>query len=113
MGQPDSLVSRIEALERRLAALESKFGPRDDQEAAIVAAIVDSQCPMPFTAKQLLAHAAIAPVLHEALLACDVTNAIEAGLLLRRLTAISVAGLQVERAGAIRAGILWRVVVRG
>lgn len=103
---------RLDALERRIAELEARFAPGDAADVAVLVAIVAAKVPQPFTSRAVLTWARQADDLAAALEGADVTNAIEAGKLLGRLTTRRIDGFAVERADVVRAGTRWRIMPR-
>jgi hypothetical protein len=94
-----------------LAALERNRGPRDQADAALLLAIAAAIDDRPFTSSQLMAHAAVDLALAAALADADIDHAQELGCVCRRLEGIAVKGLRLERVGASRSGIVWKVQV--
>lgn len=98
-------------LESILQALERAHGPRDAADRSVLVAIAETIGERRWTSGQLLAHAAIAPALHDALLAADITDARELGAFCKRVQGGVRSGICLEKDDESRAGILWRVVV--
>ena len=94
-----------------LRLLERGRGARDEADAALLVAVVESVGDRQFTSRQLEAHADADPALREALLAADVTSAQELGCVFRRLEGAAVGGFRLERVAVQRAGIVWAVRV--
>lgn len=78
---------------------------------ALLIAIAETIGDRDFSGAQLFAHARVAPVLRDALDACDLTNAREFGWLARRLEVSVLRGVRLGRVGESSAGLLWRVWV--
>lgn len=91
------------------AAVERGRAPRDEADAAVLLAIREAIADRPFTAGELIRHAAINLELHAALTSADITGAVDAGTLFRRLQGVDVRGLRIEHLGKSRDGVTWRV----
>lgn len=99
--------ARCEDLFRVLVrAAEQGRGARD-VDVELLLAIVDAIGDRRFTNRQLLAHAAVAPALRDALDACGIENARQLGWLLKRIGTTTMArGLWVETVGPSHDGLL-------
>jgi len=91
--------------------LEHGRGARDQADVALLLAIAEAVGDRPFTSAQLIAHAAAAEALREALLAADITTRQELGTLCRRLEGVPLAGLCLTRVDTIRGAVVWVVRV--
>jgi hypothetical protein len=99
------------ALERRVAALEARLapGPRDRHDVALVRVLASVSQGLPFTATGMWRCLATDPVLADAILACDIDDARQLGVLLKRLAGHAVDGLCLRRMGKNREGIVLQV----
>ncbi len=93
----------------RVEQLEARNGPRDAAEGAVLLAIAAAVGSRQFTSRELLVHAEQDADLAGALLDADCMSVRETGKLLARLSWQPVDGYQLERAGTVREGIVWRV----
>jgi hypothetical protein len=94
-----------------LRLLEHGRGARDQADVALLVAIAEAIGDRPFTSAQLIAHAAAADVLRDALLAADITTRQELGTLCRRLEGVPLAGLCLSRVDTVRGVVVWVVRV--
>jgi len=101
--QADLLSSMLRALERGRGSLAV--------HVTLLIAITEAIGDRAFTGAQLFAHARVAPVLRDALEACDLTTAREFGWLARRLELSVLPGVRLERVRESRDGLMWRVWV--
>jgi hypothetical protein len=103
-------VARLDAdvrgLASRVAQLETRSGPRDAEDAALLSALALTAGEATFTARAVLAHARVDAALRGALVAADITSARQLGKWLRRLTGTH-GGYVLARVGEGRAGIVW------
>lgn len=111
----------FEAVDRRLAVLESRFDRLEGRTAVLeaerrrdrdlLAAIVQHMPNVVFGASELLAHGRVHEALGAALTAAGIQNPRTLGKRLRAILARPVAGFRVEQVGRDRAGWLWSVEV--
>lgn len=99
----------VTELQRRIEVLERGRGARDGADEALVLAFVASTEGRSFSASALWRHASVDPVLADALEAADIDSAMSLGWFLKRVAGHTVAGWCVERLGATREGIRWRL----
>jgi len=99
-----------EQLKARLAALEKRFGPRDAADERLLIAIAAAAGSLPFTSRQVVAHARTVPALAAAIQDAAIGSVRELGHLLRRVEGICIEGLRLERHDVVRSGIQWRIV---
>lgn len=103
----DPLVERVAQLERQVAELLARHGPRDAADAALLPAIAEAVQGRTFTARALWRHRRVDAALAGALLAADVDSARSLGHVLRRL-AHSPGPIRLVRLDASREGWRWR-----
>ena len=98
-------------LRDRVAAIEAGRGLRDEEDYALVLALVASTRGLDFSAAALWRHASVDPVLADALEAADIDSPRSVGKFLRRVSGHTVAGWRIEQVGTSREGIRWRLRV--
>jgi len=90
----------LDAIRQRLTALEARGrGPRDRYDGALVAEIAAAIGSRPFSAKQLMRHAAVDPDvrLRHAIQNAEIATARELGRLLARLTGCVLDGREIRQ----------------
>jgi hypothetical protein len=110
---PDRLEARVEALEARVRELERRLaphGPRDATDEALVRVIASVAGDLPFTAAALWRRRAVDRALASALENCDLDSPKQIGKAVRRCEGRNVGGIVMQRVGANREGIIWRVL---
>jgi len=101
----------LAALRDRVAVLERWWrGPRDAADERLLIAIAAAAGSLPFTSRQVFAHARTVPALAAAVQDADIGSVRELGKLLRRVEGVCIDGLRLERDDVVRGGILWRIV---
>ena len=119
--QVDRLVALLESLPSRIAAAivssdrtRVPHGPHREELAALLDAIYRSVNGRVFSARELIAHAAIPANLHLRVAIEAVVRDRDAGRTLgsafRKVVGTTLAGLRLERRGADRDGVIWAVV---
>ncbi len=117
MSGPDPLVIALlkQILEREteiLAQLRAvQRASEDPGIAALLHAVIAACGALPFTAADLLEHAALSDrvALAEALATCGANSPRKLGKLLRRIEGAEFDGLVVQRVAEGRDGIVWRI----
>lgn len=105
----DTLARRVAALEARVAELERPCAPRDDTDAAVLAAVAAAARDLLFTAASILEAAALDADLHAALCTAGLDTPRRLGTWLRRMRGCAVTGLRLERVGKGDAGAIWMI----
>lgn len=105
----DSVLARLEQLERDVAELQARFAPGDAADVAVLVAIVEARVPQPFTSGAIVAAARGNEAVAAALEAADVVNVYQLGKLLSRLRWRTIDGFAVERDDTTQR---WRIVPR-
>jgi hypothetical protein len=109
LEQVNALRGEQQAQRDRLAVLEAGVGLRDHEDHVLVLAFVAATEGRSFSAAALWKHADVDPVLAGALEAAGIDSPMSLGWFLKRVAGHPVAGWQVERLGASREGIRWRL----
>jgi hypothetical protein len=103
--------AELAALRDRVAALESRFGPRDESERQVLLAIAAAVGSRRFSSQDLMAHAEVDAALAAALESADIVTVRECGKLLSRLAVRPIGGFLLTRVDTSRAGLIWSVQV--
>jgi hypothetical protein len=104
------IVERLDEHDARLGMLERQHAPRDDDDRAVLLALVAAAVGTLFSAREVWQHRRVAPKLAAALDAADVGNARGLAKLFRRIEGHDINGFRLVRVGKDRDGLLWRIV---
>ena len=110
----DAILARLDDLSGNRSSDVSLRGyTSDPTDAACLLAIRTATLGGSFSARELIDHSALDPALRDALLACDIEDAVDCGQWCKRLRGVVLNGLLIERDKRTSGGVRWRVRLQG